>query len=148
MWFRLRHRWLSEAEATFTIYKRNMKNTLIIILLSFLSATCFAQQNIVSDKMRDQILKDVQKNRAYLIDVRTLEEYKTGHLKDSKNIDFHAADFKTQIAKLDKNKTVYLYCRSGNRSGKAADTLKALGFQKYYNIGGFEALKTAGLPAE
>jgi len=94
-----------------------------------------------------QILKKVENGKAYLIDVRTPEEYQAGHLDYSKNINIKSGDFKQQVSKLDKNKPVYLYCRSGNRSGQAADSLGTLGFKTYYNIGGFEQLKSAGLPA-
>ena len=54
--------------------------------------------------------------------------------------------FKQKISKLDRNKPVYLYCRSGNR--KSLDTLKTLGFKFYYNIGEMEQLKTKGFPAQ
>ncbi len=94
-----------------------------------------------------QVLKKVQSGKAYLIDVRTPEEYQAGHLAHAQNINIKSGDFKQQVSKLDKNKPVYLYCRSGNRSGQAADSLNTLGFKTYYNIGGFEQLKAAGLPA-
>lgn len=109
----------------------------------------FAQTNPTIQNTNEtaaQIVKKVEKGDAYLIDVRTLEEYQAGHLNNSKNINIKSDDFKQQISKLDKNKPVYLYCRSGNRSGQAVDTLSALGFKTYYNIGGFEQLKAAGLP--
>jgi len=129
-----------------------MKRITIILLLIVASLSCYAQQKTTTitgtKKSPEALIKEVKKGKAYLVDVRTPEEYNAGHLKYSQNIDYKAADFKTSISKLDKSKTVYLYCRSGNRSGKAADTLKVLGYQSYYNIGGFEALKTEGLPTE
>ncbi len=105
-----------------------------------------APKNIV--KADDQALAKIKAGKAYLVDVRTPEEFDGGHLQYAKNINFNGTDFKAQIAKLDKHKPVYLYCRSGNRSGKAADTLQALGFHSYYNIGGFEQLKAEGFPAK
>lgn len=129
-----------------------MKNIYLLLFFLLISVVTFAQQNtknmIVSVEKKEEILKQIKKKKAYLIDVRTPEEYKSGHLKNATNINYQGADFKTQISKLRKNKTVYLYCRSGNRSGKAADTLKLLGFNKYENIGGFADLLTAGLPVE
>lgn len=105
-----------------------------------------APKNIV--KADDQALAKIKAGKAYLVDVRTPEEFDGGHLQYAKNINFNGPDFKAQIARLDKHKPVYLYCRSGNRSGKAADTLQTLGFHSYYNIGGFEQLKAEGFPAE
>lgn len=121
---------------------------ILVLCASVLAAQ--AQQptpkNIV--KPDPQALAQIKAGKAYLVDVRTPAEFDGGHLQYSKNIDFNSPDFRAQVAQLDKSKPVYLYCRSGNRSGKAADTLKALGFHSYYNIGGFEQLKTDGFPAE
>jgi phage shock protein E len=82
-----------------------------------------------------------------LIDVRTPEEYAEGHLAGSINIDFKAADFRQRIDSLDKKGTYLLYCRSGNRSGKAMDEMKGEGFSGLYNLeGGIEAWKNSHLP--
>lgn len=126
------------------------KSAWLSLLFSLLVLGAYAQQpapkNIV--KPDDQALAKIKAGKAYLVDVRTPEEFDGGHLQYAKNINFNGADFKAEISKLDKSKPVYLYCRSGNRSGKAADTLKSLGFHSFYNIGGFEQLKTDGFPAE
>lgn len=80
-----------------------------------------------------------------LLDVRTPEEYAEGHLKGSVHINFFDADFKDQVNKLDKNKTVYIYCRSGNRSGKGASVLKELCFTTIKDLqGGIMAWSSAG----
>ena len=129
-----------------------MKKLPLILFALFLTIGAYAQtsQSKLSDtkKSPEAIIREIKEGKAYLVDVRTPEEYKEGHLAYSKNIDIKAADFKTQVSKLDRSKPVYLYCRSGNRSGKAADTLQTLNFKAAYNIGGFADLKTAGLPAE
>ncbi len=129
-----------------------MKKLVFLFLAIFLTVGAYAQtsQGKLSDthKSPETIIQEVKTGKAYLVDVRTPEEYGEGHLAYSKNIDFRATDFKSQISKLDRSKPVYLYCRSGNRSGKAADTLQTLNFKAAYNIGGFADLKTAGLPAE
>jgi len=71
-----------------------------------------------------------------LIDVRTPKEYTEGHIKDANNINFYDNDFITQMSKLDKDKELYIYCRSGGRSGKAAKQLEAAGFTKVYDLQG------------
>ncbi|MCF0069542.1 rhodanese-like domain-containing protein [Dyadobacter sp. CY261] len=128
-----------------------MKKRSFLILLFFASVLAVqaqqpAPKNIV--KADDQALAKIKAGKAYLVDVRTPEEFDGGHLQYATNINYNSPEFKAQIAKLDKHKPVYLYCRSGNRSGKAADTLQTLGFHSFYNIGGFEQLKADGFPAE
>lgn len=70
-----------------------------------------------------------------VIDVRTLEEYQTGHLKDSLLIDFRSDDFQTQINALDRHHNYKLYCRSGARSGVATALMIQLGFKSVENLG-------------
>lgn len=80
-----------------------------------------------------------------LLDVRTPQEYAEGHLEGSVNINFFDGDFKDQVNKLDKEKTVYIYCRSGNRSGKGAAVLKELCFTTIKDLqGGIMAWGSAG----
>ncbi len=82
-----------------------------------------------------------------LIDVRTPKEYSKGHIANAQNINFYDADFLTQLSKLDKNKPVYLYCKSGGRSAKASKQLQNAGFSLIYDLkGGFVGWKSAGLP--
>ncbi|MBX0289842.1 rhodanese-like domain-containing protein [Hymenobacter sp. HSC-4F20] len=83
-----------------------------------------------------------------LLDVRSPEEFAAGHLTGARNLDFRAADFAGQVARLDPNQTYVLYCASGNRSGKAAVLMQGQGFTKVVNAGGFETLKSSGLPVQ
>ncbi len=73
--------------------------------------------------------------KTLILDVRTPQEYQESHIKDSSNIDVLAPDFKDKISKLDKAKPYKLYCRSGSRSGKAAEIMKAQGFKNLENLG-------------
>ena len=78
-----------------------------------------------------------------VIDVRTPQEVAEGTIvPNPKNIDFYKADFEQKIAALDKNKTYFLYCHSGNRSHQSVEKMKALGFTKVYDLkGGIKAWK-------
>lgn len=73
-----------------------------------------------------------------VIDVRTTAEFQESHLKDSLHIDVLNDEFKSKVAKLDKNKSYKLYCRSGNRSGKALEIMKAQGFSNLENLGSLQ----------
>ena len=75
--------------------------------------------------------------KVQLVDVRTPNEFKSGHIKNAVNIDFfNQAQFKNSIGKFDKNQPIYLYCRSGNRSKSAASLLSKMGFEQIYDLKG------------
>lgn len=139
-----------------------MKNVLILISLliwSFSSVgqsptphTTYTQKNspklVVKPAISKKILHEVASGKAYLIDVRTPEEYAEKHLKYAQNINIRSEKFASEINTLSKKKKIYLYCRSGNRSGKAADTLQTFGYKLGINIGGLDSLVTNGLPLD
>jgi phage shock protein E len=83
-----------------------------------------------------------------LLDVRTPEEFSSGHLRNARNINFRAADFATQVSQLDPTKTYVLYCASGNRSGKAAVLFQEKGIKNVINAGGFKTLQESDLRTE
>lgn len=80
-----------------------------------------------------------------IVDVRTPAEYAAGHLEGATNIDVEAADFSSRIKTLDKAKTYFVYCRSGNRSAQAISQMKSAGFSHLIDGGAMTAAaKTAG----
>lgn len=91
-----------------------------------------------------QFREALAQDKGVLLDVRTALEVEAGYIEGSTNYDLNNGDFVAAIDALDKSKTYYLYCRSGARSGRAADMLLAAGFEKVYNVGGFEELQNAG----
>tara|TARA_B100000459_G_scaffold20384_1_gene10054 strand:- start:19 stop:366 length:348 start_codon:yes stop_codon:yes gene_type:complete len=77
-----------------------------------------------------------------VIDVRSLEEVKTGIIQDAIHIEWTEIDKEITKIGLTKDQTIYLYCRSGNRSGKAAAILEKIGYTNAINAGGItEAAK-------
>lgn len=76
---------------------------------------------------------------ALIIDVRTPEEFRSGHFEKSINIPL--SQLRDQAKSLDQNKTILLCCASGSRSGLAAFQLKGLGFKKVVNGGSWVGLK-------
>ncbi len=82
-----------------------------------------------------------------ILDVRTDEEYAQGKMKNATQIDYYQRDFKTEVAKLDKTKPVFVYCASGVRSNSAAKILKQQGFAEIYDLkGGLNAWARSGKP--
>ena len=79
-----------------------------------------------------------------IIDVRTIDEYKSGHIENSLNIEWEAIDEINEF--IAKDEKIYLYCRSGNRSGKAQNILINIGYKDVTNLGGINnAAKTLRL---
>ncbi len=76
-----------------------------------------------------------------LLDVRTIQEYKTGHLQDATLIPVQALSSNLGMLKQDKNKKILVYCQSGNRSVSASRILKSNGFTPINIKGGIIALK-------
>jgi len=70
-----------------------------------------------------------------VIDVRSLEEVKTGIIQDAIHIEWTEIDKEITKIGLTKDQTIYLYCRSGNRSGKAAAILEKIGYTNAINAG-------------
>ncbi|MBL7473178.1 rhodanese-like domain-containing protein [Robertkochia sediminum] len=72
-----------------------------------------------------------------LLDVRTHGEFEQGHLDGAVNVDiFRSSDFKSYCDTLDREKPVYLYCRSGSRSKTASRILTRMGFKKVCDLRG------------
>ncbi len=77
-----------------------------------------------------------------IIDVRTPEEFADGHIQNAVNIDYFSKSFSVNISKLNKQKTLLVYCAAGGRSATAAKELKKLGFKKVYDLtGGYDDWK-------
>ncbi len=73
---------------------------------------------------------------AQVVDVRTPNEFNAGHFDNAINMDFYSPDFPKQLDTLDKTRPVYLYCRSGIRSAKAAKMLVEKDFEEIYDLKG------------
>jgi len=70
------------------------------------------------------------------LDVRSQEEFASGHIDGALNIPHTEINASNSLSLGDKDRPVYVYCRSGHRAGIALDKLKALGFTNAVNIGG------------
>lgn len=93
---------------------------------------------IAKDVSAAEFKEMIDSGKGVLVDVRTPGEYSGGHIGDAKLIDYTAPSFSEEIQKLDKEQPIYVYCASGNRSGKAMRMMKDMGFKEVYNlIGGY-----------
>ena len=75
---------------------------------------------------------------AVLLDVRTSQEYREGHIPGSKNVPLQELDKVDSVAE-NKDTMLYVYCRSGARSRQAVSILKHMGYTNVHNIGGIAA---------
>ena len=78
-----------------------------------------------------------ESEESVIIDVRTDDEFSTGYIGGAVNIDFYMGNkFISEIDKLDKSKSYFVYCKSGARSGQTCELMKQKGFKKVYNLEG------------
>ena len=78
-----------------------------------------------------------ESEESVIIDVRTDDEFSTGYIEGAVNIDFYMGNqFISEIDKLDKSKSYFIYCKSGARSGQTCELMKQKGFKKVYNLEG------------
>jgi rhodanese-related sulfurtransferase len=119
-----------------------IKFLFVVVLGSILSANA---QTIKTLPAADFETKAASVKDKIILDVRTTEEYKEGHLAQATNIDYYGSDFKNQVSKLDTSKPVFVYCKAGGRSASSCEILKQLGFKEVYNLqGGLTDWKKAG----
>ena len=115
-----------------------MKTKKFISAIIFAIATmfgCKAQENPNVTRISwDEAKTAMAKKDIVLVDVRTPEEYVAGSVQGAENIDFLGENFKEEFAKFDKEKPVYIFCQSGNRSEKAGKVLSEMGFEEIYDI--------------
>ena len=90
---------------------------------------CTAQQQNFESLDVEAFEKVISDTSVVRLDVRSIDEYASGHIAKAINIDVMKDDFKTKATSLlPKDKTIALYCRSGRRSKKAAGILVENGY--------------------
>lgn len=117
-----------------------MKKIFFLMVICLLITGCGSDNKMSSNSINTISVDEVKslvdsfndQENLVIIDVRTNEEYKEGHIKNSINIPVD------NIEKINyrKDTKIVLYCRSGNRSNQAALKLKSLGYENIYDMGG------------
>jgi rhodanese-related sulfurtransferase len=108
-------------------------------LVLFLTMTCgltwAADIHNLSAPAAQTLIRENQSNPAFVIlDVRTSAEYGQGHIAGAKLLDYKSPRFSAGLDQLDKNITYLVYCRTGNRSGRALRLMETKGFGKIYHL--------------
>ena len=89
-------------------------------------------KNITSNELIDKLETD---ENAFLLDVRSEEEYEESHIPDSKLLNIRNPQlFMDGLKDLDKSKNYYVYCHSGVRSVQACQVMKSFGFENLNNL--------------
>jgi phage shock protein E len=109
-----------------------MKYLILLISILIISTVCAE-----TGKIKPEIMID---NNTVLIDVRTKDEFKSGHLKKAINIPYTEIEDQIKSITKDTNKNIVVYCRSGRRSGIAQKTLLKMGYENVINGGGYKDL--------
>lgn len=119
------------------------------LLSVFVLCACNAQQKTTSVNA-EEFERAIAGEKVQVLDVRTAQEYNSGHIKNALLADWNnKKQFEERIKYVDKNKPVYVYCLSGSRSAAAAERLKKIGFSTVVNLeGGINAWKRNNKPLE
>lgn len=125
----------------------------ILILCGILLPLLFSCKNVKQSKEMfksvdvEEFSKVISDGKVQRLDVRTLEEYGDGHIENAILIDVLEGTYEIKALEvLDKDRPVALYCRSGNRSKKAAEILSANGFEVYELASGYKGWVASGMP--
>ena len=122
-----------------------MKKILFLLSITFLFSCGNTNSQIIEDVNAEKFHQLIEKGDGIIIDVRTSQEFNSGHIIDATNIDFYSEDFSDKLQIVRKDVPIYVYCRSGGRSSSAADKMEKLGFTKVYNmIGGIGSWQSEG----
>ncbi|MDT0605936.1 rhodanese-like domain-containing protein [Croceitalea rosinachiae] len=117
----------------------------VISLVVFFSCALSCQEQPKKQVNKESIIvinkamlkAEVIGKKVQLVDVRTPEEYEAGHIGNAVNYNIiNSESFLKQIDHLDKDAPIYLYCKMGGRSNRAAKLLEENGFTKLYDYSG------------
>lgn len=125
-----------------------MKKTLVALLLATAIFSCKKEQKTGTEQIPPIAFEqELANNPGQVIDVRTPKEFTSGHIEHAKNLHIYDQDFTTRLDSLDKDETVYVYCKAGARSAEAVETLEQKGFKHIVELeGGLDAWNDAGKP--
>jgi len=123
---------------------------LITLCLAFILASCINEDRGSVQLVTPQEMLELQKDKSVqVVDVRSSTEHTVESIPNSQNIDFNSPNFDEEVSKLDKNKPVLLYCKTGRRSAECSKKLQNAGFVKIYELqGGISRWKYEGFDVQ
>lgn len=120
---------------------------IIYFLFVLLGCNTVSQESI--EIIDAETLISLKEKGVKVIDIRTANEYNSGHISGVIHIDFMQNGFINKIKEQKLDEPVIIHCASGGRSAKAAKMMKEAGFTKIYDYsGGFSDWKNKGLKIE
>jgi rhodanese-related sulfurtransferase len=127
----------------------SMTNAFLPVLF-LLCISCNAQQPATAKMKPEDFEKAISFPAIQVLDVRTADEYKSGHIKNSLQADWaNQQQFNDRVQHIDREKPVYIYCLAGGRSNAAANWMRSNGYKNVIELeGGINAWKRDNKPLE
>ncbi|MGD8864121.1 MAG: rhodanese-like domain-containing protein, partial [Anaerolineales bacterium] len=126
---------------------------LILLILGSVIAACAPSADVASPEVVSGLIDAQTYNKPFvdgedhlLIDVRTPEEFASGHIPGAINISVQSLP--DRLDEVPNDETIVVYCRTGNRSATATDILVDAGYAPVYDLGGIVDWVSAGYPVE
>lgn len=123
---------------------------LIMIVVALFASGCSSSSTVTQLSVEETAsLLASPPDGLVVLDIRTAEEFNSGHIAGAEMIDFYSPSFKSQLAELDRDTPYLMYCRTGNRSGQASKIFDELGFTNVSELkGGIVDWQAAGEPLQ
>ena len=119
---------------------------LALLFCSFATITAQTKVGVNSKQVNSMLQKD---KKWIVLDVRSAEEFNSGHIKGALNIDIRQPDAFSKIDKLNKNAKYIVHCRTNHRSGMAVEHMMQSGFKNIYQMmDGWSGWLTNNLPVQ
>jgi rhodanese-related sulfurtransferase len=123
-----------------------MKKISIYIILSLVLIACETKKATVLNVQAFEDLISAEPS-LQLVDVRTPQEFQSGHLQDALLIDMYSPAFESRLDNLNKHQPIAVYCAVGSRSQQVYELLQEKGFTKVYHLdGGIQAWREERKP--
>ena len=121
--------------------------TLLLALVCLMPHDILAHKEVSNAEARELLASPP--DGLIILDIRTPDEFRAGHIPAAVNLDFFSPRFELKLAELPKNTPILLYCRSGNRSAQSLEYFEAAGLGPVYHLTrGFRQWQADGLPVD